>query len=137
MNLLLASFFENYGLLIILVVVMALFFGYYYYRNKKYTQATQEFQSSLKKGDKVLTRSGFYGVVEKITETPHAVIVTLMLSENNFVDVDINAIYGIDPNSIPAETEQEEVKAEESPAENKEEVAEEPKTEEVAENQEK
>ena len=96
MNTLLASFFEQYGLIIILVVAFAGMMVYYYVRNKKYQQTEVDFQTKLKKGDKVKTYSGFYGEVEKITETTDGKVVTLKLGENCYIDVDIRALMAID-----------------------------------------
>lgn len=137
MNLLLANFLQDYGLLIMLVVIMAAFFGFYYYRNKKYQQAANDFQTSLKKGDKVKTYSGFYGTIEKITETTDGKVVTLKLSENNFVDMDMNAIYGLDNKTEVVEepveqTEEPKAEVSETVSENVEEVAEEPAEEKLA-----
>lgn len=96
MNILLASFFEQYGLIIILVVAFVGMMVYYYVRNKKYQQTEVDFQTKLKKGDKVKTYSGFYGEVEKITETTDGKVVTLKLGENCYIDVDIRALMAID-----------------------------------------
>lgn len=96
MNTLLASFFEQYGLIIILVVAFVGMMVYYYVRNKKYQQTEVDFQTKLKKGDKVKTYSGFYGEVEKITETTDGKVVTLKLGENCYIDVDIRALMAID-----------------------------------------
>jgi preprotein translocase subunit YajC len=117
MNLLLDSFFESYGLLIILLVVFVVFMVYYYMRNKKYQDATKQFQTSLKVGDKVKTYSGFYGTVEKITDTTDGLVVTLRLGENATVDIDINAIYALDAKNEVTKEPQTEV-AEDGSAEN-------------------
>ena len=93
---LLESFFESYGLIIILLVAFAGIMLYYFFRNRKFQQVEMDFQSTLKVGDKVKTYSGFYGTVEKITETTDGKVVTLKLGENAFVDVDIRALMGLD-----------------------------------------
>ena len=96
MDLLLATFFEQYGLIIILVVGFALMMVYYFLRNRKFQQTESEFVNALKVGDKVKTYSGFYGTVEKITETTDGKVVTLRLGEKATVDVDIRALMGLD-----------------------------------------
>lgn len=96
MDLLLATFFEQYGLIIILVVGFALMMVYYFLRNRKFQQTENEFVNALKVGDKVKTYSGFYGTVEKITETTDGKVVTLRLGEKATVDVDIRALMGLD-----------------------------------------
>ena len=93
---LLDTFFEQYGILIILLVAFAAIMLLYYFRNKKYRQAEEEFQTQLKVGDKVKTYSGFYGTVEKLTNTTDGLVVTLRLGENAVVDVDVRALMGID-----------------------------------------
>lgn len=97
MNLLLAgTFFENYGLIIILVLGLGLMMLYYFLKNRKFQQTANDFVNALKVGDKVKTYSGFYGTVEKITETTDGKVVTLRLGENATVDVDIRALMGLD-----------------------------------------
>ena len=93
---LLDTFFEQYGILIILLVAFAAIMLLYYFRNKKYRQAEADFQTQLKVGDKVKTYSGFYGTVEKLTNTTDGLVVTLRLGENAVVDVDVRALMGID-----------------------------------------
>lgn len=127
---LLQSFFESYGLIIILLAGFGLIMVYYFLKNRKFQQTENDFQSSLKVGDKVKTYSGFYGVVEKITNTTDGKVVTLKLGENAYIDVDIRALMGIDQKQevkeepvAPKAEENQEVKAEEEkPAE----VAEQP-----------
>lgn len=127
---LLQSFFESYGLIIILLAGFGLIMVYYFLKNRKFQQTENDFQSSLKVGDKVKTYSGFYGVVEKIINTTDGKVVTLKLGENAYIDVDIRALMGIDQKQevkeepvAPKAEENQEVKAEEEkPAE----VAEQP-----------
>ena len=126
MNLLLATFFEQYGLIIILVLGFGLMMLYYFLRNRKFQQTENDFVSALKVGDKVKTYSGFYGTVEKITETTDGKVITLRLGENATVDVDVRALMGLD---LKEEVKDEPVLAEEI----KEEVVEEKPAEEKAE----
>ena len=125
MNLLLETFFEQYGLIIILILALGLFMGYYYFRSKKYQQTEATFHSSLKIGDKVKTYSGFYGTISKITETTDGKIVTLQLGGDAFVEVDVRAIAGLDA--------KEEIVEEEKPLEIQEEKTEDSKAENIEE----
>ena len=128
MDLLLANFFESYGLIIVLVGAFALIMVYYYLRNRKFQQSEFEFHNQLKIGDKVKTYSGFYGEIAKITDTTDGRIITLKLGEGAFIDVDIRALMQIDTREeLPPE---EEEKPAEEKAEKVEEV-EEPKEEKV------
>lgn len=96
MNLLLATFWENYGFLIILLVLFVGYMLWMFLKNKKDREAINNFQVSLKPGDKVVTGSGIYGTVEKIVDTTDGKVVTLKISENSFIDVNMGAIYNID-----------------------------------------
>ncbi len=135
------SFFESYGLLIILIVAFALIMLSYYFRNKKFQDNEQKFQTALKKGDRVKTYSGFYGEVEKISETTDGKVVTLKLGTKSYIDVDIRAISGLDAKRDISEIEAEELlkakqellaneqsKVEEVKAEIKEETVKQPET---------
>ncbi len=127
----LESFFESYGLIIILLVAFALIMLYYFFRNKKFQQTENEFHTSLKVGDKVKTYSGFYGTVEKITETTDGKVVTLKLGKNTFIDVDIRALMGIDYKEEIKETPVEKVESEKVEEEKVEENIEPQKVEET------
>ena len=140
-SMLLATFWENYGIWIILVGVLALYFVYSFYRTKKMNQAEQELVSKITIGAKVKTYSGIFGTVVAIKERETDKVVTLKISENAFMDVDFRAIYGVDEpladvvNSEKSEEKPEEVEVkaepvvEEKPEEVKEEKVEEPKEE--------
>lgn len=105
---LLASFFETYGIWIILIVLLLVMFGMNFMRSKKADAQMQELESKLVPGTKVKTYSGFYGVIESVTETTDGKVVTLKIAENSYVDVDIRAIYGIDAKMTMAEYEEQE-----------------------------
>lgn len=129
-NMLLQSFFEQYGLIIILLVAFALIMVYYFLRSKKFQQQESDFQTSLKPGDKVKTYSGFYGTVEKITETTDGKVVSLRLGKNSVIDVDIRALMGIDMKQEIVEKPVEEANKGTEKEEKVEEVAAEPEVKE-------
>ena len=110
---LLESFFQSYGLVIILLVAFAAIMLYYFFRNRKFQQTEYDFQTALKVGDKVKTYSGFYGTIEKITETTDGKVITLRLGENATVDVDVRALMGLDVKEEIKETPVEAVEADE------------------------
>ena len=132
MNLLLGTFFEDYGFLIILLVLFVAYMAWMFLKNKKDREAINGFQTKLKQGDKVVTGSGIYGTVEKIVDTTDGKVVTLKISENAYLDVNIGAIYNIDSKTEvvdePVKEEVAEVKDEEVKAE----IVEEKPTEESA-----
>lgn len=107
-SMLLASFFETYGIWIILIVLILIMFAMNFMRSKKADAQMQELEAKLVPGTKVKTYSGFYGIIENITETTDGKVVTLKISENSFIDVDIRAIYGIDSKMTMAEYEEQE-----------------------------
>lgn len=104
-SMLLLNFWEQYGLWIILIVLVALMLVYNLFRNKKMSESINELQTALVPGAKVKTYSGIYGTIEKVTDTTDGKVVTLKLSENNFLDIDINAIMSIDQKQTMEEVE--------------------------------
>ena len=100
----LATFWDNYGLIIILLVVCLAMMTFYFFKHKKQEDNIQEFEDSLKAGDRVKTYSGFYGEIANITiikENDEQVkLVTLKLGTNSFIDVDIRAIAQIDKREV-------------------------------------
>lgn len=104
-SMLLAGFFEQYGIWIILVVLLLVMFVLNFLRSKKADSQAQELEQKLVPGTKVKTYSGFYGEIEKITETTDGKVVTLKIGENSYLDVDIRAIYGVDEKMTMAEYE--------------------------------
>ena len=140
MNLLLGTFFEDYGFLIILLVLFVAYMAWMFLKNKKDREAINGFQTKLKQGDKVVTGSGIYGTVEKIVDTTDGKVVTLKISENAYLDVNIGAIYNIDSKTEvvdePVKEEVAEVKDEEVKAEIVEEKPTEESTKEVDNSQE-
>ena len=107
-SMLLASFFETYGIWIILIVLLLVMFAMNFMRSKKADAQMQELESKLVPGTKVKTYSGFYGVIESVTETTDGKVVTLKIAENSYIDVDIRAIYSIDAKMTMAEYEEQE-----------------------------
>lgn len=111
---LLSNFFDSgYGILIIIVVLFVAYMAYVIFKNKKDREAIGNFQQSLKNGDKVVTTSGIYGTIVGFADTTDGKVVTLQISENAFIDVNIDAIYNLDsktevkPEEVVAEATQE------------------------------
>lgn len=103
LSLLGATFFENYGLLIILIVFLGVMFFINFKKNKKYQEKANELVSKIVPGAKVKTYSGFYGTVVKITETTEGNVVLLNIGlpdAPSYIEIDINAIYGIDEKEL-------------------------------------
>ncbi|MET4561841.1 preprotein translocase subunit YajC [Lysinibacillus parviboronicapiens] len=79
---------EQYsGLIMILIMFVAMWF-ILIRPAKKRQQETQNMQSSLQRGDKIITIGGLHGVVDSIEDTS----VTLIIADNVRVKFDRQAI---------------------------------------------
>ena len=84
------GFMQQYSIMIgLMVLVLWLFM---WRPEAKRRKQMQEFRNGLKKGDKVITAGGIYGVVKEIKET------TLL------IEVDGNVTLRIDKNMVVADT---------------------------------
>lgn len=101
MNLLLGIgewFAQNWFILLIIVLMIAMLVPSYI-RQKKEINAKNELFDKLKKGTRVITTAGVYGVVESIELTTDGKVVTILTgSAKNptTMTIHINAIGGID-----------------------------------------
>lgn len=120
-------FGKNWILLVLIVFAIALLVPTYL-RQKKEVNARNELNSTIKKGTKIITTAGVYGVVESIRETTDGKVVTIVTGNSKnptTMDIHINAIGGIDNKSAVVVDEEDKV------VENKEQKAEVKKVEEV------
>lgn len=103
----LATFWDNYGLIIILLAVCLAMMIFYFVKHRKQENDIINFEDGLKVGDRVKTYSGFYGEITNITlikeDGRQVKIVTLKLGANSYIDVDIRAIAQIDKREFPEE----------------------------------
>ena len=102
MNILLSAltdwFARNWFILLILVLMVAMLVPTYL-RNKKEIAAKNELFDKLKKGTKIITTAGVYGVVESIELTTDGKVVTITTGSSKnptTMTIHINAIGGID-----------------------------------------
>lgn len=144
MNLLLSAFGDwmakNWMILVLIVLAIALLVPTYL-RQKKEVNARNELNNTIKKGTKIITTAGVYGVVESIEDTTDGKVVTIVTGNTKnptTMTIHINAIGGID-NKTPviADKTEPETKVEKLEKVEKAEVAEEPKAEKEPETQEK
>lgn len=135
MNLLLSAFGDwmakNWIILVLIVVAVALLVPTYL-RQKKEMNARNELNSTIKKGTKIITTAGVYGVVESIEDTTDGKVVTIVTGNTKnptTMTIHINAIGGIDnKKAVVADKEEtEEVEETVEEVETTEEVAEEKK----------
>ena len=126
MNLLLSigDWFAQNWMLLVLVVLLGGFVVMTFLRQKKENDAKNELVSTIKKGTKIVTTAGVYGVVESIEETTDGkvVVITTGSSKNpSSMTIHINAIMGIDNKTSVKEEKKskklEEIEVEEQEAE--------------------
>ena len=118
-------FQQNWMLILILVLAVAMILPTYL-KQKKEMDNRQELSNSIKKGTKIVTTAGVYGVVESIEETTDGKVVTIVTGSSKnpcTMTIHINAIMGIDNKTVVTETE-EKVEEKEEVVEEKEEVEE-------------
>lgn len=116
MNILLSAFTDwlgkNWIILVLIVFAIALLVPTYI-RQKKEVNARNELNSTIKKGTKIITTAGVYGVVESIRETTDGKVVTIVTGNAKnptTMDIHINAIGGIDNKTPVTITESEPTK---------------------------
>ena len=144
MNLLLSAFGDwmakNWMILVLIVLAIALLVPTYL-RQKKEVNARNELNNTIKKGTKIITTAGVYGVVESIEDTTDGKVVTIITGNTKnptTMTIHINAIGGIDNKTpVVADKTEPETKVEKLEKVEKAEVAEEPETEKEPETQEK
>ncbi len=102
MNTLLSAFGDwlakNWIIIVLIVLAVALLVPTYL-RQKKEVTARNELNNSIKKGTKIITTAGVYGVVESIEETTDGKVVTIVTGSSKnptTMTIHINAIGGID-----------------------------------------
>ncbi len=102
MNILLSAltdwFARNWFILLILVLMVAMLVPTYL-KNKKEIAAKNELFEKLKKGTRIITTAGVYGVVESIELTTDGKVVTITTGSSKnptTMTIHINAIGGID-----------------------------------------
>jgi len=101
MNLLLSigDWFAQNWMLLLMVVVLGGFVVMTFLKQKKENDAKNDLVSTIKKGTKIVTTAGVYGVVESIEETTDGKVVVISTGSYNnpsSMTIHINAIMGID-----------------------------------------
>lgn len=96
-------------MILVLIVVAVLLLVPTYLRQKKEMNARNELNSSIKKGTKIITTAGVYGVVDSIEETTDGKVVTIITGSSKnptTMNIHINAIGGIDNKTAVVVTEE-------------------------------
>ena len=95
-------FAQNWMLLLLLVLAVAMVVPTYL-KQKKEMNNRQELSNSIKKGVKIVTTAGVYGVVESMCETSDGVVVVISTGDEKHpstMTIHINAIMGIDNKTV-------------------------------------
>lgn len=101
MNLIMSAgnwFATNWPILVIIVLAIA-FLVPTYLKQKKEASARNELNNTIKKGTKIVTTAGVYGVVDSIEDTTDGKVVTITTGNSknpSTMTIHINAIMGID-----------------------------------------
>ncbi|MCR2030166.1 preprotein translocase subunit YajC [Alistipes timonensis] len=85
------GFMQQYSFIIMIGLMVLVLWLFMWRPESKRRKQMQEFRNSLKKGDKIITAGGIYGVVKEIKET------TLL------IEVDGNVTLRIDKNMVVAD----------------------------------
>ena len=85
------GFMQQYSFIIMIGLMVLVLWLFMWRPESNRRKQMQEFRNSLKKGDKILTAGGIYGVVKEIKET------TLL------IEVDGNVTLRIDKNMVVAD----------------------------------
>lgn len=106
MMLSIGAWFSQNWMIIVLIVLAVAFLVPTYLRSKKEANAREELTNSIKKGTKIVTTAGVYGVVDSIENTTDGKVVTILTGSSknpSTMSIHINAIMGIDNKSIVVE----------------------------------
>lgn len=108
MNLLLSigDWFAQNWMILVLIVLAIVFLVPTYLRQKKENENRNELINTIKKGTKIVTTAGVYGVVESIENTTDGKVVTIVTGNeknSSTMTIHINAIMGIDNKTTVAE----------------------------------
>lgn len=86
------TFMQQYGFLFMMGLMVLVLWLFMWRPEAKRRKQMQNFREGLKKGDKIITAGGIYGVVKEVKET------TLL------IEVDGNVTLRIDKNMVVADT---------------------------------
>ena len=110
------SWLAQNWMLLVLVAFCLFFVVTTFLKQKKEINSRNELANSLKKGTKIVTTAGVYGVIAGIEETTDGKVVTIVTGKKSApttMTIHINAIMGID-NKTPVKADKKEEVAEEN-----------------------
>jgi preprotein translocase subunit YajC len=115
---------QNWMLLLLLVLAVAMIVPTYL-KQKKEMNNRQELSNSIKKGVKIVTTAGVYGVVESVEDTTDGKVVTIVTGSSKnpcTMTIHINAIMGIDNKTKVSDKEEKVLEVEDAEVEEVNEV---------------
>ena len=88
------SFFAQYSMWFMILGMIAIMYFFMWRPESKRRKQMQQFRDGLKKGDKIITAGGIYGVIKEVNET------------SLLIEVDSNVTLRIDKNMVVADPSQ-------------------------------
>ena len=82
------GFFGEYGMWIMILAMIAIMYFFMWRPESKRRKQMEQFRNNLKKGDKIITAGGIYGVIKEVHET------------SLLIEVDSNVTLRIDKNMV-------------------------------------
>ena len=82
------TFMEQYGMWVLILGMIAIMYFFMWRPESKRRKQMQQFRDGLKKGDKIITAGGIYGVIKEVHET------------SLLIEVDSNVTLRIDKNMV-------------------------------------
>ena len=82
------TFLQEYGMWFLILGMIAIMYFFMWRPESKRRKQMQEFRQGLKKGDKIITAGGIYGVIKEVHET------------SLLIEVDSNVTLRIDKNMV-------------------------------------
>ena len=82
------TFMSQYGMWVLIIGMIALMYFFMWRPESKRRKQMQQFRDGLKKGDKIITAGGIYGVIKEVHET------------SLLIEVDSNVTLRIDKNMV-------------------------------------
>ena len=84
------TFMQQYGMWFLILGMIAIMYFFMWRPESKRRKQMQQFRDSLKKGDKIITAGGIYGVIKEV----HATSLLIEVDSNVTLRIDKNMVVG-------------------------------------------
>ena len=84
------TFMQQYGMWFLILGMIAIMYFFMWRPESKRRKQMQEFRDGLKKGDKIITAGGIYGVIKEV----HATSLLIEVDSNVTLRIDKNMVVG-------------------------------------------